>query len=236
MDQASRQRRPSGFSLVELLVVIGIIAVLVSILMPALGRARENARRTQCASNLRQIGAALFMYLNEWKKLPVRPSPLDTGQPHAFRIGSVPSADVADVMERYAGAKQIYFCPDSIDDRSAEANWPVPNGSIASTYALPFWVKETVWLIPKPDCRPSRLNSELLIGQDFLGSLDTPTPLTPLVWSHRMTRDPGTTGRSPFGANCLYGDGHVIWKDKSAGWQAWMAMPGSPSQYYYFLK
>src|SRR2546430_14312389 len=61
-------RGKRGFTLVELLVVIGIIAVLVGILLPTLNRARESARRTQCLSNLRQIATLLNMYANNFQQ------------------------------------------------------------------------------------------------------------------------------------------------------------------------
>src|SRR5215210_6923662 len=69
--QGHRRRRHSAFSLVELLVVIGIIALLISILLPVLNKARRAAEGAACLSNLRQIGHAVTMYRNESGNLPL---------------------------------------------------------------------------------------------------------------------------------------------------------------------
>jgi prepilin-type N-terminal cleavage/methylation domain-containing protein len=74
-------RGPTGFTLVELLVVIAVIAVLIALLMPALSGARRNAMQVQCLSNLRQLGMAFIMYTNDYHGYFPAPSDCGNVQP-----------------------------------------------------------------------------------------------------------------------------------------------------------
>jgi prepilin-type N-terminal cleavage/methylation domain-containing protein/prepilin-type processing-associated H-X9-DG protein len=83
----SAPQRARAFTLVELLVVIGIIALLISILLPSLNRARETANRVKCASNLRQIGQAILLYSNDNKGPYPRTAYIGAGAMNATDIG-----------------------------------------------------------------------------------------------------------------------------------------------------
>ena len=135
-----KRRGTKGFTLVELLVVIGIIALLIAILLPALGKAREASQRTKCLSNLRQVGTMLQFYANEYKdQVPIGRNTDGWGGYHIY----VKGGDYYPVLGHlylagFMTTPEAFFCPTQPDPRfqfATEDNpWP-PGPGIAKEYS-----------------------------------------------------------------------------------------------------
>ena len=124
------QSRKMGFTLIELLVVIAIIAILAAILFPAFARARENARRASCQSNLKQLGLGMLQYTQDYdEKLP---GPVTYTDQQEINLGS----GWAGAIYPYVKSGGVYTCPS--DSTQAVGN-RVPVSYAFNTNLVYFW-------------------------------------------------------------------------------------------------
>lgn len=103
-----------GFTLIELLVVIAIIAILAAILFPVFARARENARRASCQSNMKQLGLGLLQYTQDY----------DENYPIGNQI-YFPGIGWAGVIYPYVKSRQIYACPSDATAAVSATDTPI---------------------------------------------------------------------------------------------------------------
>jgi prepilin-type N-terminal cleavage/methylation domain-containing protein/prepilin-type processing-associated H-X9-DG protein len=210
---------PRGFTLIELLLVISIIALLAAILFPVFSRARENARRASCQSNLKQIGLAIAQYVQDYDERYVPPyTTFSTVQPQysaTFR-NSAYVYRWQSFLTPYAGSEQIFICPSNSKRTTAAAFYynyginmsitgagdasPPPRlSSQLTSPALTFLVLD--W--SNDQALPNLLATD---GTRYMPGSGDIEP-----WDCKNAAADCQTGRHFDGLNALYADGHVKW-------------------------
>jgi prepilin-type N-terminal cleavage/methylation domain-containing protein/prepilin-type processing-associated H-X9-DG protein len=192
-----RRFRCAAFTLVELLVVIGIIALLMGILLPVISRAREQANRTACMSNLREIATSMRMYTEEaGGRLPNSNVPGNNATDYLNANFVVTS-----LYTRYLKSAAVFHCPSDLD--------PTPQTIDTADYTLPTSARISydlycLWWEPRYGPKLTRLPYNAPLVWDLSGGLGQPDANT--------NRNHGTRG-----GNVGMADGHVEWQE-AAKW------------------
>ncbi len=198
MDFTSLPRARSGaFTLIEMLVVIAIIAVLAAILFPVFARARENARRSSCQSNLKQIGLGVLQYTQD----------NDERFPPLYLSSTQPLGNWAQAIFPYVKSAQVYRCPSNPRNETAlvyGAPKPVIGASYAANPRLLSYSGDSTHALSEV----AAASTKILVGetgaeQPGFGFEDW---LTPAQWGQMAEN--GFMGHLGTG-NFLFADGHV---------------------------
>jgi prepilin-type N-terminal cleavage/methylation domain-containing protein/prepilin-type processing-associated H-X9-DG protein len=192
-----------AFTLIELLVVIAIIAILAAILFPVFARARENARRASCMSNLKQIGLGMMMYIQDYdEKFPV-----DDIRPD-------PQVGWAGALQPYLKSTQIYQCPsESTGPSSNPDSWSYNDyymNSILSAKSQSILTESSLTILSAdgiPGNAYEYFNGCSITGNVSDITCDGTTPYITMLSTYQK----GLFGRHLDGANYAFADGHVKW-------------------------
>jgi prepilin-type N-terminal cleavage/methylation domain-containing protein/prepilin-type processing-associated H-X9-DG protein len=211
-----------AFTLIELLVVIAIISILASILFPVFARARDNARRASCMSNMKQLGLGIMQYLQDYdEKYPAQTNSGSGGVTN-FMTQSVvdnpasPKTNVFYSIYPYTKSWQIMVCPSATPDTTTLA----PNPPNTTSYFLNAVIFRTTGLSMAAVSQPASriMLQEYNVVRDV--SYQRPYESDPanLIFSSWLaTTVNGTYSNNHFGGgNLLFADGHAKWKLQSS--------------------